>query len=392
MQSAAAGPMNQLPRLLLVVNDLGFFLSHRLPIALGARTAGYEVHVATPDNQGRDRLEAHGLRFHPVAIDRSGGHPLREVASFYALLGLYRRLRPSVVHHVTHKPILYGSLAARLAGVPGIVNAVSGLGYAFVATGSKAALRRRLMLLGYRMAFSREATHGIFQNREDIELFRAAGVLRNGQYSLIPGSGVDLHEFAPTPAPSGIPIIVLAARMIWDKGVGDFVEAVRLLRQRGTSFRAVLVGGPDPANPRSIPAEQLQALDAEGVTEWWGLRDAMPAVLSQASIVCLPSVYREGVPKVLLEAAAAGRALVATDVPGCRDVVRSGVNGLLVPPRDPAALADALGVLVHDPALRSAMGRRSREIAEREYSVETVVTETLGIYRRLLSRAEPSRA
>jgi glycosyltransferase involved in cell wall biosynthesis len=392
MQGAAAGAMNQPPRLLIVVNDLGFFLSHRLPIALGARTAGYDVHVATPDNRDRDRLEAHGLRFHPVPIDRSGGHPLREVASFRALLGLYRRLRPSVVHHVTHKPILYGSLAARLAGVPGIVNAVSGLGYAFVATGSKAALRRRLMLLGYRMAFSREGTHGIFQNREDIELFRAAGVLRDDQYSLIPGSGVDLHAFSPTPAPSGIPIIVLAARMIWDKGVGDFVEAVRLLRQRGTAFRAVLVGGPDPANPRSIPAERLKALAAEGVTEWWGLRGDMPAVLSQASIVCLPSVYREGVPKVLLEAAAAGRALVATDVPGCRDVVRSGVNGLLVPPRDPAALADALGVLVHDPALRSAMGRRSREIAEREYSVEAVVTETLGIYRRLLSQAEPSHA
>jgi len=374
-----------MPRLVFVVNDAPFFLSHRLPLAVGAREAGYDVHVLTPDHPRAAEIAAAGLSFHPVPLLRGGASLRSEIQSIRALTRLYRGLRPDIVHHVTHKPIIYGSLVARFVGVPAVVNAISGLGFAFAAEGWKAEVRRRLILAGYRVAFGHTRCWGIFQNRDDAALFERGRIIEAGTYTLVTGSGVDLGEFIASPEPEGTPVVVLAARMLWDKGVGDFVEAARLLKSRGVALRAVLVGEPDPRNPRSVSRDQLEQWVRDGVVEWWGRREDMAAVMASAHVVCLPSSYREGVPKVLLEAAASGRPVVTTDVPGCRDVVRSEWNGIVVPPRDEIALAGAIQRLVGDSELRKRMGTRNRSMAEAEFGVERVVAATLEVYRELLA-------
>jgi glycosyltransferase involved in cell wall biosynthesis len=384
--TAAAGRPH---RVIFVVNDAPFFLSHRLPLAEGARRAGYEVHIATPDHPARWAIMEQGFEFHPIPMSRSGAGLVGEFRTLRALFGLYRALQPDLVHHVTHKPVLYGSVAARVLGVPAVVNAVSGLGYAFIAEGAVAEVRRRLMLALYRVALGHPNSGVIFQNPDDVALFRAAKALSGARVVLIPGSGVDLDQFYPVPEPEGCPVIVLPARMLWDKGVGDFVEAIRILKGRGVEVRALLVGDPDPGNPRSVDRERLIGWAREGIVEWLGHQTDMPRVLAHCHIVCLPSSYREGVPKTLLEAAAAGRPVVTTDVPGCRDVVRDGENGLVVPPREPALLAQALEALLGDRTLRLQFGASNRARAVVEFGVDRVVEGTIDLYRELLPSRVP---
>jgi len=372
-------------RLIIVLNDVPFFLSHRLPIATGARRVGYDVHVVAPEHPRRREIEEAGLEFHALPLSRRGMAPVQEITTFAALIALYRRLRPDLAHHVTHKPVLYGSIAARVVGVPAVVNAISGLGYIFVAEGQPARLRQRVLLSGYRLAFGHPRCRGIFQNPDDLAVFRNAGAVRPEQVTLIHGgSGVDLEQYRPSPEPEGRPVVVLPARMLWDKGVGEFVGAARLLRERGVASRMVLVGDPDPGNPRSVTEAQLRDWVMEGAVEWWPYRTDMATVFAASHIVCLPS-YREGTPRVLLEAAASARPSVTTDVPGCREVVRHGETGLLVPLRNVPVLADALETLLGDPALRGRYGLRAREVAQAHFGVGKIVETTLGIYDDLLS-------
>lgn len=370
------------PRLLFVVNDAAFFLSHRLPLALGALDAGYEVHVATPASAASATVAGHGLRHHVLDMRRGGQNPLADFRTLVSLGRLYRRLRPDIVHHVTVKPVLYGSLAARALAVPAVVNAVSGLGYLYLAGGWKARARRAMVSALYSAAFGHRNTRIIFQNTDDLAALCTTQAERE-KATLIRGSGVDLECFRPAAEPDGSPVVMLAARLLWDKGVGDFVAAAELLRARGATARFVLVGAGDPANPSEVPAGTLRGWEGAGTVECWGQRDDMPEVLSRAHVVCLPS-YREGMPKVLLEAAACGRPVVTTDVPGCRDAIVPGETGLLVPPGDPAALADAIATLLASPALRARMGRAGRSLAEREFDVRMVVDRTLRIYGELL--------
>jgi glycosyltransferase involved in cell wall biosynthesis len=278
------------------------------------------------------------------------------------------------------KPVLYGSLASRLAGIRGVVNALAGLGWSFSSRNWRARLLRPWIRLAFRALVSQGTV--IVQNPDDAAVVRDEGVMAE-RIRMIRGSGVDIECFRPQPEAEGQPRVVLPARMLRDKGVVEFVEAARLLRAQGSAARFVLVGDPDPENPASLSVAQLNAWRDEGIVEWETWRDDMPAVYQGAHVVCLPS-YREGLPKVLLEAAASGRAIVATDVPGCREIVRQGDNGLLVPPRDARALAEALRKLVDDPVLRRRMGQRGRKIAETEFSVEKVIAETLAVYREVL--------
>lgn len=366
------------PKLLLTVNDAGFFLSHRLPIAVAARAAGYDVHVATAPGPAVARIRAEGFPHHPVPLSRRGLNPLAELRSVAALTRLYRRLRPDIVHHVTIKPVLYGGLAARLARVPAVVAAISGLGFMFMRRDVRYRVSRLPLHALYRLALGHPKSKVIFQNPDDLRQFTAAGWVRDGSAVLIKGSGVDLAAFAPAPEPHGTPIVLCAARMLWDKGIGEFVAAARDLRARGVEARFVLVGDPDPGNPTSVPPARLEAWHREGAVEWWGHRDDMPAVMQLAAIVCLPS-YREGLPKVLIEAAACARPVVTTDVPGCRDIG----NALLVPPQNASALADALARLIAEPMLRQHLAARGREIAEAEFSLERVVRDTLAVYAAL---------
>ena len=376
-------------RLLFVLNDAPFFVSHRIAIATAALRAGYEVHVAAPhDSVATPVIRSAGCVVHDLRLDRSGIDAGAELRLLVDLCQLHRRIRPAITHHVTVKPVLLGSLAQRLVGHGVVVNAVPGLGYLYLSRGTMASLRRAALRVLYRVALRRPSSFAIFQNPDDLALFVRLGMVRADHAVLIRGSGVDLEQFPFVKPSDASRTVVLPARMLGDKGVREFVGAARMLRARGVVARCVLVGGLD-VNRAAVARSELDAWQSEGIVEWLGRRDDMPEIMRDAAIVCLPS-YREGVPKALLEAAATGRPIVTTDVPGCREVVTNGVNGLLVPPRDVPALADALQALLADSALRDRMGRAGRYRAEREFSREDVADVTLALYARGL-RAEAER-
>lgn len=374
------------PRIVFLVNHTGFFLSHRLPLALAAREAGYDVHVATPRSKHVPTLQQTGLPWEEVRLSRSSVNPFVEARSIASIHALYRRLRPALVHHVTAKPVIYGTIAARMAGVPAVVNAVSGMGHAFSAGGIGRSMLRGMISTAYRLALRHPNMRVIVQNREHGEFFGAQGWIRPADIRLLPGSGVDMTRFVPRgPRERSRVRVVLAARLLYSKGVADFVEAARMLQTRGVDATAILVGEPDKDNPESIPPAVLQQWYAEGLIECAGRQTDMPAVYADADIACLPTFYAEGVPKSLIEAAACGLPIVTTDWPGCRDVVADGVNGILVPIKNPAAVADALEKLARDPVLRGEMGRKGRARVERDFALETITRQTLELYRELLA-------
>lgn len=365
------------PKLLYFVTEDWYFCSHRLSLAIAAKEAGYEVVVVTRVQQHGDMIRDAGLRLIPFRIHRSGLNPLRESGTLARLIRLYRRERPAIVHHVAAKPVLYGSIAARAAGVPLVINTLAGMGWLLSPSG----IHSNQFKWYARALFRRQLRRGItvVQNPDDVRLLMRMG-LDASRVHRIAGSGVDLSVFVPRPEPAGTPIVVLPARFLWNKGIGEFVAAARLLRARGVKARFILAGKPDEMNPAAIAPEQLAAWVGEGIVECPGWIDDMPALLESCHIVCLPS-YREGLPKALLEASATGRPIVTTDVAGCREVVHDGDNGLLVPARDPQALASALERMITDPALRSRMGRSGRLRAEQEFGNDRIIPATLEIYR-----------
>lgn len=370
-----------LVKILIVVNEPWFFVSHRLPIAVAACSQGYEVHLATnPGSEVRD-IQRAGIIVHEVPFTRSSASPLAEMRTLFSLGKLYKEIRPDIVHHVTIKPVLYGSLIAGITRVPNVINAISGLGFVFLATGFIAKLRRILVKVAYRFAFRKPNVVAIFQNPDDKSQFISEGLLSESQAFLISGSGVDISTFDVVEEPDGHKTVVLAARMLWDKGVGEFVEAARLLKQQGIQARFCLVGDIDIGNPKSIDETQINSWCNEGIVEWHGFSDNINDKFSRAHIVCLPS-YREGLPKVLLDAAASGRAIITTDVPGCRHAIEDGVTGLLVPVRDSAALAEALLCLIKDDSLRKKMGRAGRQLAENKFDIKIVINEHMRIYQK----------
>lgn len=369
-------------KLLLVVNVDWFFLSHRLAIASEALRKGYEVHIATTITDHLDELRSHGLIVHPVPIARSGTRLLGEWRSFWRIVQIFRQVRPDIAHLVTVKPIVFGGLAARMTRTPAVVAAVSGLGFLFLARGWRAAFTRRLVLAFYRVALGHHNLRAVFQNEDDRALVQHAAALPADKCTLIPGSGVDLKKFSEQPVTPGPVVIALAARLLVDKGVREFVQAARQLRAEGVHARFWLVGSPDAGNRASITQDELLEWRAQHVVELLGQRSDMPDVLGQAHIVALPS-YREGFPKVLIEAAACGRPVVTTDVPGCRDAIVAEETGLLVPARDAPALAAALRRLIEDAALRSTMGKAGRALAERRFGIEAVVQAHMQVYAQL---------
>lgn len=373
-------------RLLFVVNDAAFFLSHRLPIALGAQCSGYEVCVASMPGPAVTEIKKHGFSHVELPLTRSGKNPFSELFVLFSIYRLFLNWRPDLVHLVTIKPVIYGNIAARLAGVRGVVAAVSGLGFVFMASGLKASLVRTGVKWLYRFAFGKKNLRVIFQNPDDRDVLLAMAALDPRKVEMIRGAGVDLAHYSALREPDGKVVVSLAARLLVDKGIGEFIEAARLLKQRGVKARFCLIGDTDPGNPSSLTRNDLDALHAEGLVELLGFRKDIAQLFVNSHIVVLPS-YREGLPKVLVEAAACGRAVVTTDVPGCRDAIEPDITGLLVPVRDPLALADAIQRLIDDPTLRQQMGRAGRELAEREFAIEKVVRRHLDIYLELESGA-----
>jgi len=372
-------------RLLFLVNHAGYFLSHRLPIALAAKAKGYDVHVATPRSKHVARIEEAGLTWHSVRLTRSGLNPIAQLLSILDIRRLYRELQPDVVHQVTSKPVIYGTLCARLAGVPAVVNALAGLGHLYLAEDLFHRLLLRVVRVAYRLALRHPNMRTIFQNEDDRSLFVRRGLARADQTTIVAGSGVDTMTFAPRPRPDGRALVVmLPARMLATKGIFEFVAAAGFLKVRHPEVRFVLVGEPDPDNPASATTAQLQQWSDQGIVECWGRKSDMAAVYAEADVVCLPS-YREGMPKVLLEAGAMGLPVVTTDVPGCRDVVVDGSNGFVVPVRDGGReIARALEKLIVDSSLRVAMGEAGRARVVEKFSLEQVIAATMSVYQELL--------
>lgn len=373
-------------KLMFVVNVDWFFISHRLPIALGALERGYEVHVVCGETGRLEELKKLGLIVHPLTIVRGKAGIASSLKTILDIFSLFKRIQPDIVHLVTIKPVLFGGLAARLAGIKSVVAAVSGLGFVFVDSGFKARLRRMVVGGLYRLALGKKNLKVIFQNPDDRDCLCALAGIKRDKTEMIRGSGVDLSKYPEAVIPSGVPVVVLVARLLKDKGVMEFVGAVSQLNCQGYQARFCLVGDIDPDNPASLTADDLHSIKATGDIELWGHRSDIPAVLSGATIVVLPS-YREGLPKVLLEAAAAGRAVVTTDVPGCRDAVEEGGTALLVNSKSSTDLANAIASLLDDPVRCAAMGSAGRKLAEREFDVFKVVERHLEIYAELEARA-----
>jgi len=380
--------MKTQPRIVFVDNSLDAFRRDRMQLVHAARDLGLEIHVAAPPGRFQVDSARDGFTYHSIPMSRKGTSMWKEPASVLALLRLYRKLRPALVHHLRLKPVMYGSLAASLAGVPAVVNTLTGLGFLFTDQSEKTVPLRKWVEMGCRRAFRHRNLRVIFQNPDDRAVFIRKGIIGGEQAAVIKGSGVDLSVFHPSKEPDGVPVVILASRMLWDKGVAQYVEAARILKSEGVQARFALAGEPDPENPAAIPQAQLQVWDESGDVEWWGLQEGanMPAVLAKSHIVCLPS-YREGIPRILIEAAAAGRPIVTTDAPGCRELVRPGENGIVVPSRDASSLASALRFLIEHPETRIAMGKNNRQIAVQEFSQELVIAQFMAVYRDLLRAA-----
>ncbi|GAA5444417.1 N,N'-diacetylbacillosaminyl-diphospho-undecaprenol alpha-1,3-N-acetylgalactosaminyltransferase [Microbulbifer sp. NBRC 101763] len=369
-------------RLLFVVNDAAFFISHRLPIALNAKRYGYEVSIASMPGPAVDEIVKYGFAHFELPLTRSGKNPLSDFKLIFSIYKLYRHWRPDLVHLVTIKPVIYGGIVARLAGVHGVVAAVSGLGSIFIARGIKASLVRMSVKWLYRLSFGKKNLRVIFQNPDDRDMLLDFAGLDCDKVEMIRGAGVNLAHYPVMPESDGPLTVSLAARLLVDKGVGEFMDAVRLLKQRDVKARFYLIGDTDPGNPTSISHETLNKWRDEDIVELLGFRADIAELFASSHIVVLPS-YREGLPKVLLEAAACGRAIVTTDVPGCRHAIEPGISGVLVPVRDPVALADAIQALIGDAKLRRDMGLAGRDLAEREFALEHIVSAHMEVYKKL---------
>ena len=373
------------PKLLFLVTRDWSFCSHRLQLGIAARKAGYDVIVVTEENNHGDVIRQAGLRLIPIKFPRSGKNPFSDFMTLRSLIRIYKNEQPDLIHHVSLKPVLYGSIAAKFLESPNIINAMTGLGYVFSSEDFFAKIIRFLISPLLKYFFADRRSMAIFQNQDDLKTLEDRNMITHERAVIIRGCGIELDIYVPRPGGGkDIPQVVLMARMLWDKGVGEFVQAAKLLLARNISANLILIGGIDTENPTAISAEQLKIWQEEGIIKWWGRRDDIPEILQQSTIACLPS-YGEGLPRSLLEAASAGLPIVATDVPGCREAVINGENGYLVPPRNPTALADAIEKLLNDESLRRDMGVKSRALAEREFAVNKINNETISLYQHILN-------
>lgn len=372
-------------KILLVANTDWYLFRFRLDLARFLRDQGEDVIFVSPSGQYVSQLESDGFRWMSWEVGRQSINPIKEAGAIFRLLRVIKQEAPDIIHLHTVKPVLYGSICVRFLKNIAFVCSITGRGYVFLGDDVRASLLRPLIKAIYRFAFASYRGIVIFENKIDLGYFVDQKLVQPKKAIVVEGVGVDTDYYAPMPEPNGIPVVVLAGRLLWDKGVGTFMEAARLLRSR-VSVRCVLVGQPDLGNPASIPVEIIESWVREGVLEWWGWKSDMREVFSNCHIVTLPSLG-EGLPTILLEAASSGRPIVTTDVPGCRDVVVNGVNGLTVPPKEPSALALALEDLILDSEKRKSMGRAGRDLVIRRFSTSIVNSSTIRIYQQVVGNA-----
>lgn len=372
----------------MFANTDWYLYNFRRSLALALRDAGHEVILLSPPGPYGAKLQSLGLEWHAAPMDRRSLNPLRELKLLRWLTQFMRAQQIDVVHGFTIKCAVYGSLAARWAGVPARVNAVAGMGYVFTSNDAKALILRPVVRSLLRLALGGKGARLILQNPDDVRLFQQAGLVDDTTIRLIPGSGVDCSRFAPTDSnlrqPGARMRVVLPARLLWDKGLAEFIDAARQLKAANKPIDLLLAGDPDPGNPAAVPEATVQQWVRDGLVEWLGHVDDMPALFRSVDVVTLPS-YREGLPKGLIEAGASGLPLVTTDVPGCREVVTNNVDGLLVPVKNANALAGALARLCDDPPLRARLGAAARTKALTEFDERIVIERTVSVYRELTS-------
>ena len=371
-------------KILYFITEDWYFCSHRMSLAKQAIKTGYEVVLLTNVKLHGCLIRSEGIRIIPLGLLRRSMNPFLELKTIFKIVRVYMRERPDLVHHVAMKPVLYGSIAAFFSRIPRVVNAFAGMGSLFISESFKARLLRECINRLLKIFLKGKQCCFILQNPDDAGMVIKSGVAGKDQISLIRGSGVDTTQFSPTVEPEEPIVVMLPSRMLYDKGVEEFVGAAKLLGKRGVNAYFILAGMCDSENPSSIPEEQLQCWQQEKNIKWLGHQSDMPGLFAQSHIVCLPS-YREGLPKSLLEAASCGRPIVATDVPGCREIVKHNENGFLVPPRDSIALADAILFLINNSEVRIKMGKRGREIVLNEFSEEIVTMQTMDIYKNLIN-------
>lgn len=375
-------------KVVLFANTDWYLYNFRASLAIALRDAGHEVLLVSPPGIYGDKLRALGLRWLPAPMQRRSLNPLRELALLFWLRRLLLAERVTLVHGFTIKCAVYGALAARLAGVPARVSAVAGMGYVFTSHDLKARLLRPLVRGLLRLALGGPSARLILQNPDDVALFSQARLVDDTQVRLIRGSGVNCTRFVSSGRrhKEGPLRVLLASRLLWDKGLAEYVAAIRLLQAQSRPIQFLLAGTPDPGNPASVTEATVKAWVDDGLLQWLGHVSDMPRLLAAVDVVVLPS-YREGLPKTLIEAAACGLPLITTDMPGCREVVTHEVDGLLIPVRDAAALATAIARLQDDPALAARLGAAAQQKALTLFDEKIVIAQTLAVYRELTLHA-----
>jgi len=382
--------MKKRKKLLFLVNQLSFFISHRLPIAKAALDKGFNVVIGYgelgSDDANPKLLEQKGFKIKYISMHRGGINIIEDLKTCFYIWKFLKKEKPDIVHLVTIKPYLYGGIISRITSVPCVVSAISGLGTLFISKNFKIKFLRLLLYPMFKMTFNHSNQKVIIQNENDLETLVKWGVLNLSKIKILKGSGVKLENFTNLDEPNGIPVVCFAARLLRDKGVYEFISAGRLLKKRGIKAKFFLAGDLDTNNPTGLNLDDLNKLKEEAFVEVLGYQKDIPTLYSKSHIICLPS-YREGLPKSLIEAAAASRAIVTTEVPGCRDAIIPDKTGLLVPIKDSHKLADALQWLIEHPKERVAMGQAGRKFAQKEFTIEKIVQNHLDIYKELIAKA-----
>ena len=370
-------------KIILFANTDWYLYNFRLKLASKLCEQGHELFLLSPPGDFHTRLREQGYQWIPFPLSRQGINPFNEIKTLVRLISIYKQIRPEIVHHFTIKPVIYGSIAAHILSISGIINSITGLGHLFIDSGFVTHMLRGLAKWLYRISL--RGTQVIFENPEDRNTFIQNKFIEPEQSHLILGTGVDVNKFRPSEKGNSIPLVLFSSRLLMTKGLVEFMEAIEILHQKKLMARFAVAGTPDPGNPASISEAQLNLWKKSDLAEWWGWQDDMPAALAKTDIFCLPS-YREGIPNALLEACASGLPIVTTDVPGCRDVVQHGVNGLLVPPRDANALASALEALLISPDRRITMGTAGRQLALNRFSLSHIISQNLEVYDQVMNK------
>ena len=372
-------------KLHFVVNEDWAFISHFYERAVASKSAGYNVGISAHLGDKRSILENAGFTLYPHHISRSGTNPLVEIRNLFAMVKVFRTSKPDIIHLIALKPIVIGAIAARIYGKAQVVCAPIGMGYLFSSSDRKARFLQPVIRFMLRRILNLRNTQVIIENDEDSASLVSGKFVKKANIQVIKGAGVDLDSYQATPENLDTQVVTMFARILQDKGVLDFVAAANIVHSQFPKAVFQLVGDCDPGNPTSFSENEVHSWESAGSIRWLGYRNDVPALLAASNIVCLPS-YREGLPKTLIEACAAQRAIVATDVTGCREVVNHGSNGLLVPVRNPELLAAAISQLLGDQVQRTTFAKNGRLRAENEFASPIVIEQTLAVYKKVMSK------